>query len=664
MHRRRANLDDHGKLSSQQASSALSRASDDGIDLRKLAARQILPLGFACAIVWLLWDNVAGLDTNHIKSALRTVAPHQWALAALFSAISFWALGRYDRVVHRLIGSTTKSGAAQRAGVTAIALSQTVGMGVLSSALVRWRMLPELSLVQAMRISVIVSVSFLSAWAVVASCVALLVPLALPGSVWMAWGVLAVAGVLVSFSIFRPSWLARLKLPSLKAMGAFVGLAAIDTFAAGAALWAVMPEDCAIGLVPLVAAYLIALGAGLISGTPGGVGPFEVTLLALLPQLETEPVLAAILAFRAVYYAVPAVLAAAVTIRGPVQTPHLSAQHNKTPAQLTKITPTALSSSRLATAIETAPRAETALLRQGCLDLLETPNGFPAAMAKPIGQSLVVVSDPFQTTQVNATFLSDVTQVAHDSYLSPFFYKIGGRMAAIARSENWKTLPIAREAWISPQSFTQNGSKRRQLRRKLRQSEKAGVCIQIGGANLPLKDMEDIAHAWRTRRGGERGFSMGIWKPETLPHSQVYLAYQNNALIGFITLHKNRQEQVLDLMRMKDSAPDGTMHMLVCAALKNAAKQNCPRLSLAAVPLGPRTKETPVIHQLRVMLDRVTGASGLRQFKTSFAPNWETLYMAAPTRIGLILGALDIAREISQPSTSSSSPTEPEPLIR
>ncbi len=626
-------------------SGALARAGTDGIDIRKLLARQTLPLGFAIGIVWLLWGHLDGLDLRHVLSALKTVTPQQWVLAAIFSAISFWALGRYDRVVHRLIGSPVRSGPAQMAGVTAIALSQTTGLGVLSSALVRWRMLPEVSLFQALRISMIVSISFLSAWAVIAAFVALITPVPVAGATWMATAVLFAATCLALISIARPNFLSRFNIPPLRAMAAFVILAAIDTAAAGAALWAVLPADASIALLPLIAAYLIALGAGLVSGTPGGVGPFEVTLLALLPQLEQAPLLAAILAFRTIYYAVPALIAAALTIKGPSDTE----ERPRFAPRLRPIDRAPNLPQRLSRMIDEAPRAETALLRHGCLDTVELRSGRPAFMAKPSGQSLICLSDPLRPDQRDGTTLSELRSLAKETYLSPFLYKIGARMALIARQNGWKTLPIAREAWIDPQQFCLDGSDRRQLRRKLRQAEKSGVKVKIGGSDLPLKDMDRIAHAWRTMRGGERGFSMGTWQPTTLPYAQVVLAYLNDQLIGFITLHKNQQEQVLDLMRLSPDAPDGTMHLLVKHAIENAARSACRRLSLAAVPLGKRPEEPALFRTLRDLLDRYSGANGLRQFKSAFAPNWETLYAAAPNRWGLLIGALDVCREISAP---------------
>ncbi|WP_424943006.1 phosphatidylglycerol lysyltransferase domain-containing protein [Aliiroseovarius crassostreae] len=634
----------------QTIAAAMARAATvadaDGVDVRRLLARQMLPLGFAIGIVWLLWGQLDGLDFRHVLSSLKTVSPMQWGLAAALSALSFWALGRYDRVVHRLIGSDIRSGPAQLSGVTAIALSQTVGLGVISSALVRWRMLPQISLMRAVQISMIVSVSFLSAWAVVAALVALCVPLALPGSVWIAWAVLTAAVLLVGLSILRPALLSRLNLPSVKAMGAFVMLAAIDTAAAGAALWAVMPADCDIQLLPLVAAYMIALGAGLISGTPGGVGPFEVTLLALLPQLDPEPLLAAILVFRTIYYAIPALIAAVLTIRGPQDQP----DRPDTRAKLVPLDLAPNLPARLSRAISDAPRAETALLRQGLLSALELGNGRAAFMARRSGQSLILLSDPLRVDQQSAAVLQDVQRLASESYVAPILYKIGARMALSARRACWVTLPIAREAWLNPTGFTLEGSSRRQLRRKLRQAEKAGVTICKGGADLPVDEMDQIARTWCRTRGGERGFSMGTWQPETLPHAQVFLAHQNDQLVGFATFHKNTQEQVLDLMRLTNTAPDGTMQMLVTAAIEDAAKSGCARLSLAAVPLGKQAHEPALFHKLRDTLDQISGAAGLRQFKSAFGPNWETLYMAAPNRRALVFGAMDVAREIARPA--------------
>ena len=52
-----------------------------------------------------------------------------------------------------MLNTGTDDGMAHRAGVIGIAVSQTLGMGVLTGALVRWRMLPKTSLWQSTRLS-------------------------------------------------------------------------------------------------------------------------------------------------------------------------------------------------------------------------------------------------------------------------------------------------------------------------------------------------------------------------------------------------------------------------------------------------------------------------------------------------------------------------------
>ncbi|MCK8483971.1 phosphatidylglycerol lysyltransferase domain-containing protein [Aliiroseovarius sp. S2029] len=450
-------------------------------------------------------------------------------------------------------------------------------------------------------------------------------------------------------SLLRPRLLSGVRLPPLRAVGAFLVLAVLDMVAAGAALWVLLPAGCDISPLQLIAAYMLALGAGLISGTPGGMGPFELTLLAALPTAGPEPLLAAILAFRAVYFALPALLAAALTIRGPrAVLSHRRGQANQ-PAT-TRLRPPfgPHLPTHVAQALRTAPRAEAGLLRHGRFSLIERGNATPVAMGTTSGQSLIVLSDPMDPALSPDTFLSELEDLARRGFHAPFLYKIGGRIACAARRAGWRVLPLAREATLDPQRFTLDGSDKRQLRRKLRQADKAGVVIQPGGVDLPFADMDRIAARWSATHGGERGFSMGVWSPATLPFAQVFLAYYHGRLVGFLTLHANANEHALDLMRIDPSAPDGTMHALVTQAIAAAKADGIARFSLAAVPLGACRNERTAFQLIRRVLNAACGADGLRQFKSAFSPHWETLYAAAPSAVALGIGALDVMREIHQ----------------
>ncbi|MFT6605670.1 MAG: phosphatidylglycerol lysyltransferase [Halocynthiibacter sp.] len=624
-------------------------------DLRKLALRQLVPVGIMCALLFWVWEYAATLDFAAIHASLGSVTGGQWALALVFSAASFWAVGRYDCVVHRQLSTGIKQKSARRAGILAIAIAQAVGLGAITGALIRWRMIPEMTLWQALRLSAAVSLSFLAGWAVVAGLGIMIFQPALPWSKTLVFIAIGIGIVMAALAVWPPRALARLPLPSLRAMATVIGLAAADTVLAGMALYVLLPPGLDIALPLLISSFIFALGAGLLGGTPGGVGPFEVTLLALMPHAPTEPLLAAALGFRVVYHIIPATIAIVFVLRGPRETAL------DTRASLTKTDRSPFLSPQLEAHLFAAPRAEVNLLRQGEFALLTaaqtTQNGIHAgqhlALAAPIGQSLVMLSDPMIRGGCPEAARIALREAAQARYLLPAIYKCGGRMAAVARRAGWAVLPVAREAWITPTEFTPEGASRRQLRRLLRKAEDAGLRIIEGGRRLPMAEMRAVADEWKAARGGERGFSMGIFDEDYVSCQRVFLAWHDETLVAFATFHETRNEMTLDLMRQSNAAAEGVMQLLIVEAIKSAAKYGCPRVSLAAVPWQGADK-SPLIGRLRKRLQSKSGAEGLIRFKKAFGPNWETLYAAAPSRFGLAIAGLGILRRITAPPKRTS----------
>jgi len=598
------------------------------MQVRKYAPRQGVLLLLAAGFVALFYERLSGLEFSAIWDGFHAVGALQWAGALLATGCSFWAVGRYDAMVHRILATQTCEKQARRAGIAGIAISQTLGMGVFTGALVRWRMLPEVSLWQAMRLSAAVALSFLAGWAVVTGvAVALFSPLLSP---WFALVPLAAVGVLIMVSVFDPPlelFNRHIQWPTLPAIMSIIGLSVLDTLAAAAALYILLPDVVGLSFATLYPAFLLALGAALVSGTPGGVGPFEVTLLALLPDVGAEPVLGAVLAFRAIYYALPALLGLALLARG-------AKPATQTPAILTK--PAAIPC--LNSLIANAPFAEANLLRQGDKMLLSQDDSPAALIVARTGQTLTALRDPLNP-QHTADALQTLQRAALAQARIPCLYKCNARTAAHARRMGFRVLPIAQEVWLDPRKFTPDTPNHRQLRRKLRKSAAAGIIVTRPDT-LPLPEMAAISGEWVRQNGGERRFSMGVFTRDFVQNQRVYLAMQNGQLQGFITLNTCHTEWSLDLMRQRGDAPDGTMHALLMQAIRDGASANIPRLSLAALPYPQRNR------LLKRILKQGTG-NGLRQFKMSFAPHRQTLYIAAPNRAALCLAGLDITRAIS-----------------
>jgi phosphatidylglycerol lysyltransferase len=283
--------------------------------------KNFLGISIGLALIVVLMKTLQSLDTNQLWATFADVAPIQWATAIGFTAISFAALGRYDVIIHKVLNTGISSRLAFRSGMIGIALAQVLGFGLITGSLVRWRVLGGLSLTRCGAVTVFASMSFLIALAALIGVTLFFVPLPLPAWVPVAAGVSFILIVaLVAFAPLRlVPRLARHWPGLLAARGIFIWTA-IDTLAAASAFYVLLPAEHGVPLITIFAIYLVALGAGLVSNAPGGLGAFELTALALLPSLAPETVVASILAFRLVYYALPAVVAICFLVPKPKET--------------------------------------------------------------------------------------------------------------------------------------------------------------------------------------------------------------------------------------------------------------------------------------------------------------------------------------------------------
>lgn len=557
----------------------------------------------------LLADRLRLVAPDAVFAALGQVGPLAWIGAALATAASFTAIAGYDVTLHRHLGTGIASGRAGRAGLAAIAVSQMVGMGLLSGALVRWRMLPDLGLWAATRLTLAVTVSFLTAWAMVTALVLSVVP----GAPLRSIAVLALVigpAVLAIGLARRWRW-----MPNLITASRLILLIAMDCLAAALALAWLVPGGVEASV--LLPAFLLALGAGLVSGSPGGLGAFEIVLIALLPDVAEADLLAGVLAWRLVYFAAPALVGAGLA---------LSADHEPPPVR-----------QPVRPLVKPAP--EAGLLRQG--DLHWHPAG---AVTGRTAHALVALG--------GAADLGAFRVAARDVARWPVLYKIGPGDAAQARSHGFRVLPVALEAWLSPPDFRLDLPARAGLRRKLRKAEMAGIVV-VAEADPPMAALAAVNSRWVAARGREFGFSMGRFAPGYVAGQRVVVARLGGGVVGFATFHEGwvggESAWSLDLLRPDPDAPDGTVQAMIMAALRAAKAEGVQRLSLAAVPIGSCAAERGICARLgRRFAPR--GSQGLAQFKAGFAPEWQRLYIAGPGWLRLALAGGEVFRAIHQPA--------------
>lgn len=599
---------------------------------RSAASRRILktglPLVVGVACIMLLSARLEDLDFHAVANVVRTTSVGQWIAAAAATALSFWAIGTYDVVVHRHLRTGVPADVARVTGAGSIAIAQVLGLGIVTGSLARWRMLSGTKGGMAAAITGVVSASFLGAWALATVLLALVLPgVTLP--LGMTLAVLAGAIAVFAIAFWTPEVRVRsfaVRLPSLRALSSIMVLTLIDIAAAAAALHVLMPAGLEIRYEVLLPIFAIALGCGLFSSTPGGAGPFELALLAFLPQVDQEPLLGAILAWRLIYYAVPALLAI-IPLAFPYRVaPAPEDNHDES-------------------LLNGALRAECGVMRQNggyCL-----PTGRDQSVVVESGQTLALLFDPLRGSVADVP--QDLARAARDRMLVPAIYKCTAPLALAARDAGWAVARVADDAVIDLPGFSLDGSKHRQLRRKLRHAEKAGITVaEEAFTPCLIAQMSDVDALWLEGHGKARGFSMGHFDADYVSHQRIFVARQDGQMLGFVTFHHSSDDMALDLMRHGADLPDGTMHQMIVTAILSAQAEGRQRLSLAAMP-AEATGDTPLVAKLRAKITARSGGNGLTRFKQSFGPSRQALYAAAPTRGGLMLALADIAREIHNP---------------
>ncbi len=633
--------DDQNSVSAQTAPHSNTAASRDAFALSFRWGHLLPPVALIiCGI--LLFDRMRGFDISQIWNVVWSMHPLQWGLAILASAASFLALGQYDAVIHRALRTGISARRARISGMRAIALSQVLGFGSLTSALVRWRCLPELTAIRAVHLSVLVSVSFLAAWSIVAALILWLGRVDLPAKPALLAGATAAAAIGLALPLMRH------RIPRLRAilgqldtsdLGQLVLWALLDTgFAAivlGVFLWGQVDP------MTLFSAYLVALGCGLLSNAPGGLGAFELTLMALLPAIPAPDLLAAILAYRLAYYALPALVAVPglIYVRDQAKTD----LHLATNWETRRI-------------LGNPPCPEWGLVQQSGHILLDQhgEQGWRVDVAGPvmaaIGPAFHGHPTVLRSNSVSARALDKLQNFAQARNLKPALYKCSAATAIAAQSIGWSVIRIASDAVIDLNHWNLDIPQRRSLRRKLRKSQKAGVEIRPM-SNAPCWDeMTRVADNWADRHGGQRGFSMGRYVAGNT-HGQVFFtAHVDGKLVAFVSFHATADKWVLDLMRADQCAPDGTMYALIHAGINAAIAAGATTVSLAAIPTLP--------DQWAFLRKHL--ACGLAQFKQSFAPRWQPLFLATPRFWQIPTAMWFIFRQIHHPNAGNMQPTHDE----
>lgn len=607
--------------------------------LMRLAVAAALVAG----VLWLVWDRLGAVNLDEVWRLLRA-APAEAVVAALvLSAVSHWAVACYDPVALRRVGLDVPLRRSMAGGFAATTLGQALGFGLLVGAAARWRCYRAdgVGPGAATAVTGVVAVGFFTGTAVLLCAMAVLHPaplariggleetsVALAGAAALALG----AALLIWRGRAPWSWAVggmRFSAPDWRWVGLCALVAGVDLAAAAGALWLLTPPEAATPYATLFVVYVGALLLGIASGAPAGAGAFEAALLIGLPDAPAEALIAAAIAYRAVYLAPPTLLAAWILARASQGAP--AAAHAPPPAALAA----AASSAR--------PEGELAFL--GDKRFHVAPDGEAFVMFGARGRDRVLMGDPYGPRAAWGPLIDRFAEQCRREGARLSVYKADD--AAFWADRGFRLQPLGEEAVIELAGFDLKSPSRRELRRKIGQARKAGVTIlrHAPGA-APLPRLAAVARTWREAKAGrEMTFSMGWFDPDFIARHAVFEARRGDETLGFLSVWASGDgaEHMIDLMRLVPGAPHGVMHALTAAAIEAAGAAGAVRFNLCMAPLSGLDRIGPVTPLSRIgaaIYGRTAagrGLQGLRRFKEAFRPEWRPRYLVAA---GSVSGAL------------------------
>lgn len=282
-----------------------------------------LALVFVSFVGFMLYQYARDIEWSRVDDSVRALPAAVLATAAALAACSHLLYSTFDLLGRRYTGHTLSTPTVM--GVTFTSYAFNLNLGSLVGGVgLRYRLYSRLGL-RGGTITCVLTLSLLTNWLgylLLAGAVFALFPLPLPaewkignGALRMAGCVLlalaAAWGALVTLSRQRELTVLgkRFPLPGPRMTLLQLALSCANWMLVAGVIWVLLQGQ--VSYPTVLAVYLLAAIAGVVTYIPAGLGVLEAVFVVLLSTRVGEPeLLAALLAYRAVYYLGPLLVAA------------------------------------------------------------------------------------------------------------------------------------------------------------------------------------------------------------------------------------------------------------------------------------------------------------------------------------------------------------------
>ncbi len=329
---------------------------------------------------------------------------------------------------------------------------------------------------------------------------------------------------------------------------------------------------------------------------------------------------------------------------------------------------------RLAAIVAASPRADANLAFLGDKRFLFSDAGDAFIMYQVQGRSWVAMGDPVGPEERVSELLWAFRELADQHGGWPVFYQASVKRMPTYLDLGLSLMKLGEEASVDLSKFTLEGKAGYEWRYVDRKATKEGIDVEIVPAAeaVPLyPHLKAVSDAWKaSKKGGEKGFSLGFWSEDYLRHFDMAVVRHNGRIVGFANMWygANREEATIDLMRYAPDAPRGVMDALFVRLMLRAKADGyrwfnlgmAPLSGLANHPLGPTWNRVGAF--LFRHGDNFYNFEGLRAYKEKFDPKWEPRYLACPGGWVLPQILIDITALIGGAPKRAAAAAQPKPL--
>ena len=287
----------------------------------------LIAIAIFAVAVYVLSRELRNLRWSEVMAQLQAIPLSHVVLALLATAAAYLILTIYDSTAFAYIGRTISFVRVAFTSFLAYAFSHTIGFGGATGSAIRYRFYTAWGVkpIDVGKVILFGGSAYLLGAFGVAGALILLSGYDFAGIVGLPeWLVSLVGGTFMVIGLAYVLWSAIGK-PSIRIGPTFmppprlqISLAQLTTaclewMLASAALYWLLPPGVGIDYGHFVAIYVVAYVAGMISHVPQGLGVIEAVVIQLMPEgTSKEAMAAAFITWRAVYFLLPLVIAAAM----------------------------------------------------------------------------------------------------------------------------------------------------------------------------------------------------------------------------------------------------------------------------------------------------------------------------------------------------------------